>query len=57
MKQLHIFTDHSSAEIFINDGEAVMSSRYFPQQTATLVFRGLSPVQLSYWQLNRAEVA
>lgn len=54
---LHIFTDHSSAEIFINDGEAVMSSRYFPQQTATLVFRGLSPVQLSYWQLNRAEVA
>lgn len=34
-----------------------MSSRYFPQQTATLVFRGLSPVQLSYWQLNRAEVA
>lgn len=55
--RLHILTDHSSVEIFINDGEAVMSSRYFPQQPATLTFRGLSPVQLSYWQLNREEVA
>ena len=55
--QLHIFTDHSSVEIFINDGVAVMSNRYFPAQPATLTFRGLSHVQLSYWQLNTAEVA
>lgn len=55
--QLHIFTDHSSVEIFINDGVAVMSNRYFPVQPATLSFRGLSHVQLSYWQLNMAEVA
>jgi beta-fructofuranosidase len=30
VRSLRIFIDQSSVEIFINDGEGVMSSRYFP---------------------------
>lgn len=32
LNKLQIYVDHSSIEIFINDGEAVMSSRIFPNQ-------------------------
>lgn len=35
LKQLRIFVDVSSIEIFINQGEAVMSSRIFPSYRAT----------------------
>ena len=27
---LHIFVDHSSIEVFVNDGEAVMTNRIYP---------------------------
>lgn len=30
--ELHIFVDKSSVEVFINGGEAVMSSRFYPSQ-------------------------
>lgn len=32
--KLHLFADRSSLEIFINDGEAVMSARVYPQTDA-----------------------
>lgn len=35
LKQLRIFMDISSIEIFINEGEAVMSARIFPAHDAT----------------------
>lgn len=35
LSQLQIFVDHSSIEIFINDGEAVMTTRIFASEDAT----------------------
>ena len=35
MLALRIFIDTSSVEVFINDGEAVMSSRIYPQPEKT----------------------
>jgi sucrose-6-phosphate hydrolase SacC (GH32 family) len=31
--QLHIFFDHSIAEVFVNDGEAVFTSQFFIGET------------------------
>ena len=32
LRHLRIFIDHSSIEIFVNDGDAVFSSRVFPEE-------------------------
>lgn len=34
LRQLHVFVDDSSIEIFINDGDRVMSSRIFPDNSS-----------------------
>ena len=39
VRSLRIFIDRSSVEIFINDGEGVMSSRCFPDYPAQLILR------------------
>jgi hypothetical protein len=39
-------------EIFINDGEGVMSSRYFPDYPAQLIFSGATPDAFCYWPLR-----
>lgn len=52
LTQLHIFCDRSSVEIFINDGEAVMSSRYFPAVAPRLLLEGEANLRLHYWQLE-----
>lgn len=49
---LRIFIDQSSVEIFINDGEGVMSSRYFPANPAQLTFTGSKPGAFCYWSLR-----
>lgn len=49
---LQILCDRSSVEIFINDGEGVMSSRYFPAHPARLTFSGQAELQASYWSLR-----
>jgi len=54
--RLQILCDHSSVEIFINDGEGVMSSRYFPTQPAWLTLRGRAELQAHYWSLRRCMV-
>lgn len=54
--QLQILCDHSSVEIFINDGAGVMSSRYFPEKTATLTFGGTSEITVDYWPLKACMV-
>ncbi|CCJ86734.1 Sucrose-6-phosphate hydrolase [Cronobacter dublinensis 582] len=51
-KRLHILCDRSSVEIFINDGEGVMSSRYFPAPSAMLGFEGDAQLRLRYWSLR-----
>ncbi|MBD8263136.1 sucrose-6-phosphate hydrolase [Pantoea agglomerans] len=54
--RLQILCDHSSVEIFINDGEGVMSSRYFPDHPAMLTLRGRAELQARYWSLRRCMV-
>jgi len=54
--RLQILCDHSSVEIFINDGEGVMSSRYFPDHPALLTLHGHAELQVRYWSLRRCMV-
>jgi len=51
LRQLTVLCDSSSIEIFINQGEAVMSSRYFPTLPARLTLAGSEQIALSYWPL------
>jgi beta-fructofuranosidase len=49
---LRVLCDRSSVEIFINHGEGVMSSRYFPDHPAWVRFEGASDITLRYWSLR-----
>ncbi|HAV2022694.1 TPA: sucrose-6-phosphate hydrolase [Citrobacter koseri] len=51
-QKLQILCDHSSIEIFINDGEGVMSSRYFPVHPARLTLTGDAELRVHYWSLH-----
>lgn len=52
--QLHILSDNSSLELFINNGAAVMSARIFTPEKATVISRaGLVDID-ACWLLNRA---
>ncbi|MBI1555552.1 GH32 C-terminal domain-containing protein, partial [Escherichia coli] len=53
---LKILCDSSSIEIFINNGEGVMSNRYFPHHPASLILQGESDVTLHYWSLRACMV-
>lgn len=56
VSHLQILCDHSSVEIFINDGESVMSSRYFPAQAAQLTLIGDAEVEARYWPLRHTVI-
>ena len=50
---LRFFIDRSSVEIFVNDGDAVFSSRIFPTEgEERLILSGDASVH--QWELNRA---
>ena len=50
---LRIFIDKSSVEIFVNDGDAVFSSRIFPvEEENRLIYSGDASIHL--WELDRA---
>lgn len=51
LRHLTLMCDASSVEIFINDGQAVMSSRYFPVLPAQLTFSGKQLIVLRRWSL------
>lgn len=52
LSQLQIFSDTSSLEIFVNDGDYVMTSRVYPKPGQTkLQVAGTGTGQLSYWEL------
>ena len=43
LKEIEIWSDSSSMEIFVNGGEAVMSSRIFPEDSEPeVIIKGLS---------------
>ncbi|BCQ44733.1 hypothetical protein ERHA55_22600 [Erwinia rhapontici] len=48
--------DRSSVEIFINEGEAVMSSRYFPSANPELHFSGTGEIGLRHWSLQQCMI-
>ena len=52
VRHLRVLCDRSSVEIFINHGEGVMSSRYFPVHPARVRFEGASDITLRYWSLR-----
>ncbi|MNL33080.1 Sucrose-6-phosphate hydrolase [compost metagenome] len=53
---LRVLCDSSSVEIFINEGECVMSSRYFPGNPAQVRFEGASAITLRYWSLRASMI-
>jgi beta-fructofuranosidase len=55
LSHLRIFIDRSSVEVFVNDGDAVFSSRVFPTPTEKRLFsRGDASIHL--WELEHAVV-
>ncbi|PLR32752.1 MULTISPECIES: sucrose-6-phosphate hydrolase [Yersiniaceae] len=56
VNHLHIFCDHSIAEIFINHGEATMTSRYFPAAEQRIHWQGRGQLTVEHWQLESSMV-
>ncbi|ENC9770995.1 TPA: sucrose-6-phosphate hydrolase [Citrobacter koseri] len=56
VSHLRVLCDSSSIEIFINHGEGVMSSRYFPDHPGRVRFEGASDITLRYWSLRRCMI-
>ena len=53
LSELRIFIDRSSVEIFVNDGEAVMTSRVFPQADEHgFTYEGNAAIRI--WSLKHA---
>lgn len=56
LKQLQLFIDRSALEIFINDGQAVMSARYFNDTKAAKIKSSCKAKHISkYYQLELEE--
>jgi beta-fructofuranosidase len=53
LNHLRIFTDASSVEIFVNDGDAVFTSRVFPTETEHF-FSIRGDVFSKVWTVKRA---
>lgn len=53
LTKLHIFSDTSSLEIFVNDGEQVMSSRVFPKPNEDRIeFQTDTQAEIYFWPLE-----
>ena len=53
LKSLEIFVDHSTVEIFINNGDYVMSSRIFPNPDEHLIRMRGKDITLTVWEAKR----
>ncbi|MDX6153651.1 glycoside hydrolase family 32 protein [Marinococcus sp. PL1-022] len=55
---LHIFVDHSTIEVFMQDGEKVMSARVYPAEASTGVRffsdRAMELVEIRKWKLSES---
>ncbi|MFC3418661.1 glycoside hydrolase family 32 protein [Salinicoccus hispanicus] len=57
LSDMQIFLDGSSVEIFVNGGEVVCSSRYFPQEKDDAIeIRGHMHFDLSLWKLEGSTI-
>ncbi|MGO1919143.1 MAG: glycoside hydrolase family 32 protein, partial [Alkalibacterium gilvum] len=53
LTEIHLIADTSSVEIFLNDGEYVMSSRVYPKDIKdTIIFKGSAEFNLEVWNLS-----
>lgn len=53
MKSLLVFADHSIVEIFVNDGEYVLTARIFPTEQERQLRMNGKNVDMSIWQANK----
>lgn len=54
LKTIHLFVDTSSIEIFINDGEFVMTSRVYPKKLRdTVLIEGKADLLATKWELSK----
>ncbi|GAB3059302.1 sucrose-6-phosphate hydrolase [Salinicoccus sesuvii] len=56
LSELQIFVDRSSVEIFVNGGETVVTSRYFPTDDDAVNIRGHMHFDLSVWEIESGRV-
>lgn len=57
LHSIHLFMDQSSIEIFINDGQYVMTSRVFPKLGANrIAFSGNAELAIQKWNLKETNV-
>ena len=49
LTSMDIFVDHSTVEIFVNEGEYVLSSRIFPTKEEHMIRMGGKNLNLSIW--------
>ncbi|MFZ3589531.1 glycoside hydrolase family 32 protein [Bacillus sp. DJP31] len=54
---LHIFLDHSSLEVFVNDGQSVLTNRIYPKETSDGVYfkvesGKVNVIALEVWELK-----
>ncbi|MFG6114725.1 sucrose-6-phosphate hydrolase [Halobacillus sp. MO56] len=55
LQQMHVFIDHSSVEIFVNDGKEVFTSRIFAdpdERMMKVVHKGKERLKLTAWKLR-----
>ncbi|WP_161878325.1 glycoside hydrolase family 32 protein [Alkalibacterium sp. MB6] len=54
LERIHVFADTSSLEIFLNDGDYVITSRVYPKQLKeNILIEGQTDLALSYWELKK----
>ncbi|AYW51420.1 sucrose-6-phosphate hydrolase [Tetragenococcus halophilus] len=54
LNQIHLFSDTSSLELFINNGSYVMSSRIYPEAGENKIkFIGKADIAVQKWDLNK----
>lgn len=56
LNKLQIFMDTSSIEIFINDGEDVMTTRYYTQEESPFQMEGSFAATVSLYELNEVQI-
>lgn len=53
LTKLHIFLDHSSLEIFVNDGQEMFTARYFPDPAESgVILAGRAELGVKMWDLG-----
>ncbi len=53
LSSLEIFCDNSTIEIFVNDGEFVLSSRVFPLKEEHMIRMGGKDINITLWQAEK----